>query len=178
MLKPSAAGMPPPTHSSPAVRPGQPDYMGANPQGEPTSGTGPGTGIGGGGASGGAGTFVTNRSSPSLEPEAIKDELVAFCSNAAILEAFYKETLERGTQALSSSPPATGAAAEQNDSDVLEGNIPALGLPPGVLGGTNSGANSGTPRSGAGSGVPAMVGSFLRRGSVQYEGLSPGQSTR
>jgi DEP domain-containing protein 5 len=192
LLKPSAVGVPPPTLSSPAVRPTAPDHAGSgggsgNAPGGPAGG-GAGFGPGSTGATGVGGVFGSNRQAPppSLEPEAIKDELEAFCSDAAALDAFYKDTLERGAQTVSTSPQTAtaGLPPEQNDNDEPDVNIPTLGLPPGVLGGVGGGTGGGStvnpapPRSGGGGGGPALMGSLLRRGSVQYDGLLPGQSTR
>ncbi|TVY83793.1 Vacuolar membrane-associated protein iml1 [Lachnellula suecica] len=62
-------------------------------------------------------------------PEAIKNELEAFCGSAQLLEAFYKEVYERATPTSAPTPvlrsPYVGS--------LLESNIPTLGLPPGVL---------------------------------------------
>jgi hypothetical protein len=96
-------------------------------------------------------------SSPSNpEPEVIKDELEGFCKNAAALTAFYTELLERKrTPLMTPTPPPLGMGA------VPDANIPVLGLPPGVLA---SGEMPGSIRLGS-----PMA--FLRRGSVQYDGL-------
>ncbi|KAL6862750.1 vacuolar membrane-associated protein iml1 [Amphichorda felina] len=100
------------------------------------------------------------------EPEPIKDEVEAFCSNAAVLEEFYKETLEK-SQAVPSTPSTLGQMSVLDP--VPEASIPTLGLPPGVLGGDGGGGFMG--------GASVRMGSpmsFLRRGSVQLEGLGLG----
>ncbi|KAI0871569.1 vacuolar membrane-associated protein iml-1 [Hypoxylon argillaceum] len=91
-------------------------------------------------------------------PEALKDVLTAFCTDKRALEAFYKETLEKGIE----TPVATPA-----DSGVIpDASIPSLGLPPGVL--SASGGElltSPTPRAS----TPSLASSLLfRRGSVQF----------
>ncbi|KAJ3575426.1 hypothetical protein NPX13_g4035 [Xylaria arbuscula] len=87
-------------------------------------------------------------------PEALKDILVEFCTDKRALEAFYKETLERGIETPVSLP---------TDSNVVpDANIPSLGLPPGILGGSDA---IHAPRAS----TPSLASSLLfRRGSVQY----------
>ncbi|KAI1209527.1 vacuolar membrane-associated protein IML1 [Annulohypoxylon truncatum] len=92
------------------------------------------------------------------EPEAHKDALEKFCSDANALEAFYKETLEKGVMGT----PMAGAAAPGPDA-IPEANIPTLTL----------GGNSINPESGASPGpripTPNLAGSLLfRRGSIQH----------
>lgn len=103
------------------------------------------------------------------EPETLKEDIEAFCLDAAALEAFYKETLEKG-QRVQGTPataavatPAGGAGLEA----VPEASIPSLGLPPGVLGASDGAAMAAAIRIGS----PM---SFLRRGSVQLDGLGLG----
>ncbi|KAL7627283.1 vacuolar membrane-associated protein iml1 [Parahypoxylon ruwenzoriense] len=92
------------------------------------------------------------------EPEALKDALEDFCGNVKLLEAFYKETLERGV----TGTPMVGAVPLGPDA-VPDANIPTL-----VLGGNSSSGESGvspSPRVP----TPSLAGSRLfRRGSVQY----------
>ncbi|KAH9908429.1 vacuolar membrane-associated protein IML1 [Xylariomycetidae sp. FL2044] len=101
------------------------------------------------------------------EPETLRATFESFCSDAAALEAFYRETLEKG---ITGTPQVVAAA-----SAVPESGIPTLGLPPGVLGGgelgpANASASAGpsvtaSPRVGP----PGLAGSLLfRRGSVQH----------
>lgn len=101
-------------------------------------------------------------SAPS-EPELLVRELQAFCGDAAALEAFYKETLER-SQATQGTPATTASLGLES---VPEASIPTLGLPPGVLGGEGGGSiRIGSPMA------------FLRRSSVQYDGLGLGSKAR
>lgn len=65
-------------------------------------------------------------------PESIKAELEAFCHNASLLEEFYKEVLEKATPPAATPPTFQQAVAIQGALEQM-GNIPALGLPPGVL---------------------------------------------
>lgn len=62
-------------------------------------------------------------------PESIKAEMEAFCRSPSLLGNFYKEVFERATPPNATPPnfrsPYTGS--------LLDSNIPALGLPPGVL---------------------------------------------
>ncbi|KAK4080266.1 Vacuolar membrane-associated protein IML1 [Trichoderma simmonsii] len=101
------------------------------------------------------------------EPEAIKEELEAFCSDAAALEAFYKETLEKA-QHIEGTPAVAAAAGPPGLEAVPEASIPSLGLPPGVL----ASLDGGNPAAAAlRIGSPMM---FLRRGSVQFDGMGLG----
>ncbi|KAI1373944.1 vacuolar membrane-associated protein IML1 [Hypoxylon crocopeplum] len=92
------------------------------------------------------------------EPEALKDSLETFCGDAKALEAFYKETLEKGV----TGTPMAGAAPLGPDA-VPDANIPTL-----VLGGNSSSTELGvspSPRVA----TPNLAGSLLfRRGSVQH----------
>jgi hypothetical protein len=98
-----------------------------------------------------------------FEPEAIKDELEAFCSDASALEAFYKETLEKG-QYIQGTPATAATVNPPGLEAVPETSIPTLGLPPGVLASLDGGGGAAAMRIGS----PMM---FLRRGSVQFDGL-------
>jgi hypothetical protein len=108
------------------------------------------------------------------EPESIKDELEAFCQNARGLETFYGE--------LKIAAPASTPAFSAAQAAVTSGaDIPALGLPPGVLA-ASAGSGMGEVQaavgvsSRAGSPSPAFMSAsqLLRRGSVQYEGIIGG----
>ncbi len=118
------------------------------------------------------------------EPDWLKEELEAFCSDPQALETFYRElrtagpaTTSAGGAAMTPASFATGAGVV---GAVPEGNIPALGLPPGVLAAAASGGagGDGVSPSRAGSPGPASAlmsaSQLLRRGSVQYEGLLGG----
>ncbi|KAI1081663.1 vacuolar membrane-associated protein IML1 [Whalleya microplaca] len=100
------------------------------------------------------------------EPEALKDVLDAFCNDAAALEAFYKETLEKGV----TGTPMVGAEASGIPDAVPDASIPMLGLPPGVLGsGSTAGDATASPGPSFRVGTPSLAGSLLfRRGSVQH----------
>ncbi|KAI5862001.1 vacuolar membrane-associated protein IML1 [Durotheca rogersii] len=91
------------------------------------------------------------------EPEALKDALLDFCSNAKLLEAFYKETLEKGV----TGTPMVGAAPFGPDA-VPDANIPTL-----VLGGNSAGGEQSTNPSSRVP-TPSLAGSLFRRGSIQY----------
>ncbi|KAH6607598.1 hypothetical protein Trco_003911 [Trichoderma cornu-damae] len=101
------------------------------------------------------------------EPETIKEELEAFCSDALALEAFYKETLEK-SQHIQGTPATAAVASPPGLEAVPEASIPTLGLPPGVLASMDGiGGPAATLRIGS----PMM---FLRRGSVQFDGMGLG----
>ncbi|KAI2607445.1 vacuolar membrane-associated protein IML1 [Hypoxylon fragiforme] len=106
----------------------------------------------------GSKTCIPIANSPLGEPEALKETLETFCSDAKALEAFYKITLERGI----TGTPMGGATSLGPDA-VPDASIPTL-----VLGGTNISAELGSsvgPRAPA----PNLAGSLLfRRGSVQH----------
>lgn len=114
--------------------------------------------------------------------ESLKDELEMFCNDGVALEAFYRETLEKGRGVGSTPSSATPLALEP----VPEASIPSLGLPPGVLGGPAGGGGvpggeEGTAPTAAGGTSPAggssRIGSpmgLLRRGSLQFDGLGLG----
>ncbi|KAH0597301.1 hypothetical protein MHUMG1_04678 [Metarhizium humberi] len=108
------------------------------------------------------------------EPEVLKTELEAFCLNEVALTAFYKDILDKGQR-----PHGTPASTATTQSiaglePVPEASIPSLGLGPGILGGDGAG--------GVGNGHSAAMASmrmsspmaFLRRGSVQYDGMGLG----
>ncbi|KXJ86196.1 hypothetical protein Micbo1qcDRAFT_198507 [Microdochium bolleyi] len=169
---------------------------------------GPGGAAGGSGAHPGAKPLPTSGMYSDMTPESRINELARFCADARQLEAFYKETLEHGTMATPASVPATipeedgwssgggggnGSGNGSTHHGVADANIPALGLPPGVLdyggglygsGGSTgggglllgggevhtghaaaAGSRAGTPNS-VGSGEPRSL--FLRRASVQH----------
>jgi hypothetical protein len=67
-----------------------------------------------------------------ITPESIKDELEAFCHNASLLEEFYEEVLEKATPPAATPPTFQRAVGNQGALEQMQ-NIPALGLPPGVL---------------------------------------------
>ncbi|KAI1843893.1 hypothetical protein JX266_009949 [Neoarthrinium moseri] len=108
------------------------------------------------------GASRSNLAAPGLgtgEAESLKDTLEAFCANETALEAFYKDTLERG---MAASTPAVSASGDHDT--VSESGIPVLGLPPGILTGAN-GEVAASPRIG----TPTLASSLmLRRGSVQH----------
>lgn len=102
---------------------------------------------------------------PMLPPEAetVATDLEAFCRDAAGLEEFYKETLEK-SPVVPGTPSTIGMPSGLEA--VPEASIPSLGLPPGVLG------SEGGPL-----GASVRMGSpmsFLRRGSLQLDGLGLG----
>lgn len=111
------------------------------------------------------------------EPWLIKDELDKFCSDAAMLEAFYKEILEHGHRELASGSsrlrPTTLTTPGMGPSAVADNNIPVIGLPPGVLAKADEAlpARTGSPAPGSiktGSpGIAMTAARLLRRGSVQ-----------
>ncbi|KAK8029382.1 Vacuolar membrane-associated protein iml1 [Apiospora marii] len=67
------------------------------------------------------------------DPEILREALMNFCADEEALEAFYKETLEKGAAV---STPGFGASGMGGggESVVSDAAIPSLGLPPGVLG--------------------------------------------
>ncbi|KAK8092490.1 vacuolar membrane-associated protein iml-1 [Apiospora kogelbergensis] len=96
------------------------------------------------------------------DPEIIREALMTFCADEEALEAFYRETLEKGATV---STPGFGASGAGGDV-VSDAAIPSLGLPPGVLGDREFG---GPPLR---VGTPSMTGGMLlRRGSVQHHQL-------
>ncbi|KAI0478616.1 hypothetical protein GGR56DRAFT_689536 [Xylariaceae sp. FL0804] len=126
------------------------------------------------------------------EPEPLVGALEAFCSDAAALEAFYRETLEKGmgTPTMAGGAAAAAAATAATDSSVPDAGIPTLGLPPGILGGGGTGggglggggggpggdmaaaaaaaASSSSPSPRVGTPGSLASSLFFRRGSVQH----------
>ena len=105
-------------------------------------------------------------------PEQIKVDVVAFCTDPVALEAFYKEILERGREVTVASTPATIGSAIHLPGGleaVPEASIPTLGLPPAVL--ADKEITPGVREEMARLGSPM---SFVRRGSVQYDGMGLG----
>ncbi|KAK8091388.1 uncharacterized protein PG998_015203 [Apiospora kogelbergensis] len=97
------------------------------------------------------------------DPEIIREALMTFCADEEALEAFYRETLEKGATV---STPGFGASGAGGGDVVSDAAIPSLGLPPGVLGDREFG---GPPLR---VGTPGMTGGMLlRRGSVQHHQL-------
>ncbi|PTB80512.1 Pleckstrin/G-protein interacting factor [Trichoderma longibrachiatum ATCC 18648] len=116
-------------------------------------------------------------SSQALEPETIKSEFEAFCSDALALEAFYKETLERGQHIQGTPATIASTTAPSGLEAVPEASIPSLGLPPGVLASLDGGGAGGPQSAAAAAAAAVRLGSpmmFLRRGSVQFDGLGLG----
>lgn len=104
------------------------------------------------------------------EEEIIKDEFERFCHDASALEAFYKEMLEKGHRP-HDTPLSMAAAAPPALEAVPEASIPSLGLPPGVLVSEVGGPVNAAAMAGMRMGSPM---GFLRRGSVQYDGMGLG----
>lgn len=110
------------------------------------------------------------------DPEILREALMNFCGDEEALEAFYKETLEKGATV---STPGFGASGMGGESVVSDAAIPSLGLPPGVLGLGDRGDSRDSQREfgGGGMGPPSLRvgppgvggGSLLRRGSVQHQ---------
>ncbi|KAI5921275.1 hypothetical protein F4810DRAFT_679096 [Camillea tinctor] len=89
-------------------------------------------------------------------PEGLREILESFCSDPNALDAFYRETLEKGI-----GTPSVGPTVDHGGA-VPDAGIPALGLPPGVLGGAAAEPVQRAP-------TPSLASSLLfRRGSVQY----------
>ncbi|KAF9873195.1 vacuolar membrane-associated protein iml-1 [Colletotrichum karsti] len=124
---------------------------------------------------------------PAADPVPILEELERFCGDAAGLEVFYRETLERGPPQAMTTP---GAMRPTTLEAVPEASIPSLNMPAGVLGDVMGGGGGGGPvmeRGVGGSPSPGprmgMMSSpadgmrFLRRASVQ-DGLGLGGGPR
>ena len=79
-----------------------------------------------------SGTIANSKLANITTPESIKWELEDFCNDASLLEDFYKEVLEKATL-LAATPPTFLRAVTNQGALEQMGNIPALGLPPGVL---------------------------------------------
>ncbi|TDZ22664.1 Vacuolar membrane-associated protein iml1 [Colletotrichum orbiculare MAFF 240422] len=166
-------GVPEPTPlNSPMVRPVF--YAGGSPAARSMDGKS------GAGGAGGAQT----------DPIALLEEVERFCADATGLEAFYKETLERGPPQAMTTP---GAMRPTTLEVVPEASIPTLGLPGGVLGEVGAGGGGlaearaggggivgGSPSPGPRMGMmssPADGMRFLRRTSVQ-DGVGLGGGPR
>lgn len=117
---------------------------------------------------------------PQPDPQDVAQDFAQFCQNAAALEEFYKEALERA-QAIPGTPSTVGHSSVLEA--VPEANIPTLGLPPGVLNSEFGAAAAAAGAAGGASGLGAngmssiRMGSpmaYLRRTSVQYDGLGLG----
>ena len=143
------------------------------------SSTGGGAGISAAGAAGSAWTTWTTQ-----EPEWIKEELEAFCRDAQALEAFYKElrtagaltsgSVSGGGGAGSVTTPGFGPASarEVGMMPVLpEGNIPVLGLPPGVLA-SSAGAAAASAALGPAGAVAAVAAAVAATGTAGEGGGS------
>jgi SEA/GATOR complex protein SEA1/DEPDC5 len=117
---------------------------------------------------------------PTAEPEAVLQELEAFCADKAALEAFYKDVMERGKEPPPPATPLTALGASVGGLEAVpESSIPALGLPERILGEMRE-AQSPSPNAGRSAmapppplgmvNSPVLVGAgFLRRGSVQMQ---------
>ncbi|KAK1988444.1 domain found in Dishevelled [Colletotrichum cereale] len=169
--------------NSPMVKPvfyagGSPAVRASDMKSGANSATGT-AGGGGGGGSGGPGLGA------AADPMPILEQLDAFCNDKAGLEAFYKETLERGPPGAMTTPGAMRPTTMGLEA-VPEASIPTLGLPAGVLGDLHSsGPGGGGPEGLRGLGgspspgprslmsSPAAGMQFLRRASVQ-DGLGLG----
>ncbi|KAH7411256.1 vacuolar membrane-associated protein-like protein IML1 [Cadophora sp. MPI-SDFR-AT-0126] len=103
-------------------------------------------------------SFAGSKLVNAVTPESIKNELEAFCHNGPALEVFYKDVFEKATPP-SATPPNLRSPYV---GSVLDSNIPALGLPPGVL------ARDSSPSPIRLSGV--SMPPFGRRQSVQIGG--------
>ncbi|KAJ4165241.1 hypothetical protein LMH87_006880 [Akanthomyces muscarius] len=118
----------------------------------------------------------------TMEPEAIKDMLEAFCKDAEALESFYRDMLERGERVPGTPMTVSTVLSVPALDPVPESSIPSLGLPPGVLAAHHQDHLLGPDGSGStGGGLPASMRnsigspmSILRRGSVQYDGMGLG----
>lgn len=105
------------------------------------------------------------------DPDAMRAEFEQFCLNEAALTAFYKDVLEKGHQRPHGTPASTATTLSLAGLDsVPESSIPSLGLPPGVLTDTSS-AVSGNSASTVTSIRMSNPMAFLRRSSVQYDGM-------
>ncbi|KAH6685734.1 vacuolar membrane-associated protein iml-1 [Plectosphaerella plurivora] len=120
-------------------------------------------------------------SKPSpTDPEAVLQELDAFCADKVALEAFYKDVMERGKEPPPPATPLTALGASVGGLEAVpESSIPTLGLPERILGEMRD-AQSPSPGPGRLAmapppplgmvNSPVLVGAgFLRRGSVQMQ---------
>ncbi|PNY28761.1 Vacuolar membrane-associated protein iml1 [Tolypocladium capitatum] len=115
-------------------------------------------------------SVLKSQHSIAPEEEMIQNEFEAFCHDASALEAFYKETLEKG-QRPHDTPLSIAAAAPPALEAVPEASIPSLGLPPGVLVSEGGGSANAAVATSLRMGSPM---GFLRRGSVQFDGMGLG----
>jgi hypothetical protein len=103
-------------------------------------------------------------------PEAVGKELEAFCHDAGALEAFYREVYERAAPPSATPPPPW---VLRSPSVTGLSDVPALGLPPGILSLSMRDASPSPMRlasvSGIGSPNPGPLG---RRPSVQLGALA------
>lgn len=125
-------------------------------------------------------SLASSRLATLITPESIKDELEQFCSNETLLKAFYTEVLERGTPPPATPPSLRGSGAHLDGYGygaggmMRLGDIPTLGLPPGILSRTEGNSGSGSP-------VPGLRfgGVPVRRGTQHSgDGLSENDSPR
>ncbi|KAG6160492.1 hypothetical protein E4U37_000097 [Claviceps purpurea] len=108
------------------------------------------------------------------DPDVLQNDFEDFCRNESALTAFYKDVLERGPQRPFGTPASTATTLSIGGMEPIpEASIPSLGLPPGVLGDRYSGADGQNVAAGASMRVNKPT-AFLRRGSVQYDGLGGG----
>ncbi|ODA78017.1 hypothetical protein RJ55_06620 [Drechmeria coniospora] len=112
---------------------------------------------------------ASKQSRRASEAKDVKDGLETLCHDAAALEAFYGETFDKG-QHVHDTPSSVSTAPHLEP--VPEASIPSLGLPPGVLGNLDGGAGAAATTAAAARLGSPMV--FLRRGSVQYDGMGLG----
>lgn len=121
------------------------------------------------------GDFYSASKTTVVDPEGIKGELEAFCRDREGLEAFYRETLEKGAAAQTPGvvPGGGSVGAGPGGLEVVpEANIPSLGLPPGVLR-DGSPARGGFPPQGF-PGQGLGVAAFRRRSVQDGIGLGGG----
>ncbi|KAK2608964.1 vacuolar membrane-associated protein iml1 [Conoideocrella luteorostrata] len=126
----------------------------------------------------------TSKAAPYLtatrsDAETLKGEFEAFCQNEVALTTFYKEILEKGQQQRPHGTPASTATTQSvaGLESVPETSIPLLGLPPGVLGEHSAGAGGANGHHSTSAMASIRMSSpmaFLRRGSVQYDGMGLG----
>ncbi|KAK7957364.1 Vacuolar membrane-associated protein iml1 [Apiospora aurea] len=115
------------------------------------------------------------------DPEILREALMNFCGDEEALEAFYRDTLEKGATVSTPGFGATGSVSSASgvggaESVVSDAAIPSLGLPPGVLSGDHLNHREFGGGGGGGSAGPGPLrvgtpggGSMLRRGSVQHQ---------
>jgi hypothetical protein len=110
-------------------------------------------------------SMPNSKLSTVMTPESIADELEEFCNNANLLENFYKEALEKATPP-TATPPVFQRVQNQH---VLEQNIPALGLGPGLFSGLGAGGSQASPSSMSMSMRLGSVPPPMRRGTQHSE---------